>query len=1586
MMAIHKYIIAGVLWLLALSSITAQRGLMQAEYFIDTDPGVGLGTSVNAVDGSINSVIESLFKNGISPGSPGFHTLNVRVRDSVGTWGPVFRYVFHTTTSLTLRNIKVNAGEFFWDTDPGVGNGTAFLAVDGSYSDAIEAITSGLVSAPALGMHVLHVRVQDVAGNWGPTFKHIVNVVNPLSVRNIRIDEAELFWDTDPGPGNGIVMLAFDGNFNDAIEAATKSTPAPSVGVHTLHVRVKDHAGTWGPVFRTIVNVTNPLSVRNIRVSQAEYFWDTDPGQGNGNVMLAFDGNFNDAIETITQSSTSPGLGNHVLHVRVRDHVGTWGPVFRTVVHFNDPLVKRPIRVKSGELFIDVDPGAGNGTPLLAFDGNFSDAIESAIKTISAPGVGNHILHVRVQDTLGSWGPVFRTVFQVTDSLPLRSILVKQGEFFFDTDPGFGNGFTLLALDGNFNNAIESLKQDWNFFPDTGFHVLNVRVQGANNQWGPVFRTVVKILPCTAQPVVSITPNTTQQICPGDTVTFTATGGFTSYTWFRGGTIVGSGQTYYADTMGFYRVYAIDNNGCGAFSAFTQVQQNPVSVNISSSGPLTFCQGGSVTLNAGGGYTSYQWNTGHTTSSITVASSGQYIVTVTNASNCFTQDTVNVVVHSLPTIPLITTSGPTIFCPGGSVQLTVNSPDTLYYWNTYATTQSITVANVGTYTVTVTNANNCTRTNSVVIQHYPQPISSYSNNINICQGDSAQLFVNGGVSYSWTPVTGLSNATISNPKAAPSVSTQYKVIVTGIGGCIDSALVNVFVNPSPTVTASANVPACEGQSLLLFANPSGAGSYSWTGPNGFTSGLQNPIIVSSNVANNGVYIVTATNPGGCFAKDTVYVSGINPSPSINVLGNTNLCLGDTLNLNVVPGGLTYQWTGPNGFSATTQAIQVNNVNISNAGNYIVQATNSNGCSATSVVNVNVGGGSFSLNLSGNGNLCEGDAISVNSSPSGLHYYNWTGPGGFTSTNQNLYISPAQLTHTGWYVLSAGYTGNCSSTGVDSIFIQVNAKPTAQILTTQTIYCAGDSINWQAAGGATNYLWTGPNSYSSTLQNSWMYGLQPYNSGIYYLTVTNANGCSDQTSLNITVNPAPQPNATTNAPILCEGDSLLLFANPSGMNYSWTGPNGFTSMDQNPVIDSASTTMQGTYFVTVTNLFGCSATAQTDVFVSGYPQISIVNNTVFCEGQTLQLFSTPNGMATYQWTGPNSFNSPLQNPSIPQVDTNATGYYVLHVMNVYGCSDTDSIFMQVYPKPNITVSGSTAVCDGDTIHLNVSPSGHPGYQWTGPSNYSSNLQNPLIIGANELMEGSYIVTVTNTYGCTDDEALYVNVYQGPVVSVTYQSPLCEGETLSFNTIPSGMVSYTWSGPNGFNSTLEDPVILNVNTSHAGYYTVTVNNGLCNTTVTNMVMVNSMPNTSVLQTGTVLTSQQGGASYQWLNCSDYSAILGEVSQTFTAQANGSYAAVVILNGCIDTTACYDLIGLSLNEHTQEGEWGIYPNPNEGHFFIQASQPAIYELTDMSGKMLGVYKVVAYPYEVKVILSAGMYFIREQKTGIVQKVIIK
>ena len=166
----------------------------------------------------------------------------------------------------TISAQGVVSGEYFWDTDPGQGNGTTVTAVDGSFGSAIEQILSTVSSLPSVGSHIFSVRVKDSDGHWGSLFRTTVQVLPSITTsRPIKVNAAESFWDTDPGQGNGTVLLAFDGNYNDAIESFVNTTlPIPSSqAIHTLNIRVKDAANTWSPTFR--VNVDVQASIASTR-------------------------------------------------------------------------------------------------------------------------------------------------------------------------------------------------------------------------------------------------------------------------------------------------------------------------------------------------------------------------------------------------------------------------------------------------------------------------------------------------------------------------------------------------------------------------------------------------------------------------------------------------------------------------------------------------------------------------------------------------------------------------------------------------------------------------------------------------------------------------------------------------------------------------------------------------------------------------------------------------------------------------------------------------------------------------------------------------------------------------------------------------------------------------------------------------------------------------------------------------------------------------------------------------------------------------------------------------------------------------
>ena len=152
-----------------------------------------------------------------------------------------------------------------------------------------------------------------------------------------QIIQAEYFWDTDPGNGNATAIAAADGNLNEVVEELFKSNcnlPSSSTpSLHTFNIRVKDARGNWGPLFKSVIQMDALMAGTNKYITQAEYFWDTDPGQGSGTVILALDGNFNQSIETAFNGSVPLVAGGlHKFCIRVKDEKNNWGPVFCSVI------------------------------------------------------------------------------------------------------------------------------------------------------------------------------------------------------------------------------------------------------------------------------------------------------------------------------------------------------------------------------------------------------------------------------------------------------------------------------------------------------------------------------------------------------------------------------------------------------------------------------------------------------------------------------------------------------------------------------------------------------------------------------------------------------------------------------------------------------------------------------------------------------------------------------------------------------------------------------------------------------------------------------------------------------------------------------------------------------------------------------------------------------------------------------------------------------------------------------------------------------------------------------------------------------
>ncbi|HVZ41996.1 MAG TPA: hypothetical protein VHI13_22140, partial [Candidatus Kapabacteria bacterium] len=306
-----------------------------------------------------------------------------------------------------------------------------------------------------------------------------------------------------------------------------------------------------------------------------------------------------------------------------------------------------------------------------------------------------------------------------------------------------------------------------------------------------------------ALPVRRINISGSLRLCEGDSTTLSVDGGLVRYRWSNGDT----SRSTTVGRSGLYSVGFMDSNGCvnRSDTVAVTVLPRPVAA-IRASGPLAFCEGGSVTLTVEPAFKRYQWNTGDTTRTIVAFKSGTYTVTVQNDSGCWSAHPAFVVVKVLaPPKPSIRNLLPTTFCEGDSTILAVTPSNyASYLWSTGAKTPVITVKSSGVYAVTVTDTNGCTGTAQVGVSVTPRPQPAIHANgpLTFCAGDSVTLSASGFLLYQWS--NGSQDAQIVAKQPG-----KYFVMVTSDKGCVGwSDTVVVAVKPLPSPAISGPVRVC----------------------------------------------------------------------------------------------------------------------------------------------------------------------------------------------------------------------------------------------------------------------------------------------------------------------------------------------------------------------------------------------------------------------------------------------------------------------------------------------------------------------------------------------------------------------------------------------------------------------------------------------------------------------------------------------------------------------------------------------------------------------------------------------------------
>jgi gliding motility-associated-like protein len=908
----------------------------------------------------------------------------------------------------------------------------------------------------------------------------------------------------------------------------------------------------------------------------------------------------------------------------------------------------------------------------------------------------------------------------------------------------------------------------------------------------------------------------------------------------------------------------------------------------------TICSGGTATLIITGGTsaTTATWTPGPTvTNTLIVSPSTTTTYTATKPGGCGT-GTITATVSVVPT-PTAVANNNSPVCAGASFTLFGGGVGT-YSWSGpggYTSTlqnpvlTNVTTAMSGVYTLTVSNGN-CKSTATTSVTVNPNPIPAAANTGPYCPGQTIQLSVGAFSTYTWTgPSAFSSNA--QNPTLANAQTTNsgvYTVSITNAQGCKGTATTNVVVNPKPTVNMGSNSPLCAGNTLNLTST--GGGTYSWSGPNVFSSALQNPSVANVTSANTGIYTVTVTTLG-CTNTGTISVTVTTPT---STAANTGpYCAGQTINL-TTPAATTYTWSGPSGFASNLQNPSIANSTTVMSGIYTVSAT-TGGCSSTATTNVVVN--SLPTPVAANtGPYCPGNTISL--SVSAFNSYTWTGPGSYGSNGQNPNISNAQTTNGGVYTVSVTNAQGCVASAATNVV--VNPNPIVNVNSNSPV-CINTNINLTSTGGGT-YNWSGPNAFSSANQNPTVANAAIINAGVYSVTVT-ALGCTSTGSVNVVVT-TPTVAAANPGPF-CAGTTMTL-TSTTASTFTWTGPGGFNSSFQNPTQNNVTVGATGTYTVIV-SIGTCTASATTNVLINALPTPTAQSNSPVCAGQTINL--TGLGGTTYTWTGP-SFNSNSATPSIANATSSNGGNYILTVKDNNGCVNSANVNVVVNSLPVIAVSNPTN-CVNTTI--NLTSNGGVTYSWSGPNSFTSNVQNPNIPSAQLNMSGVYVVTVTDANNCVNTANANVSVLPLPSPNIMSNSPVCSGGTLTLQG--SGGANYAWSGP-GYTGPNQNPVINNVSTGASGVYTLLVTSGTCTASTTYTVVVNPLPVFNFSNNNVLCNSQSNGTStinvtvgtspynYQWSN--------GQNTQVANGLNAGTYTCIVT-----DANNCSSLATTQISQPT-------------------------------------------------------------------------
>lgn len=850
--------------------------------------------------------------------------------------------------------------------------------------------------------------------------------------------------------------------------------------------------------------------------------------------------------------------------------------------------------------------------------------------------------------------------------------------------------------------------------------------------------------------------------CEGETSQLSVTENYASYNWSTGA----STSAIDVDSTGIYTVTVTSSTGCIAVNS-ANVTVTPLPL-FSLLGDLYFCPGASTILTVDSTFAIYNWSTGDTTQEVTITTSGNYEVTVTNANNCSSVGAFTVDPLQPPTAMI---NGDSNICAGGQITLFGSPSNSTYEWSTGENGSFISATAAGTYGMTVTDGNGCTSSTTKTLTEIPQPALTLIGDTTICKEEATILIViENYTSYLWS--TGGNTQTITVDTAG-----DYTVTVTNSNGCENQFTHTITELTGPMTPAQQEILFCEGDTSTLQVSE-GFANYQWasgestssidvnqemnyfvtvTDENGCTSDMdfivkedKKPVpqifgetLLCRNtvslleasedfdqylwstgdslqtilISAPGIYSVTVSNANNCTGS-TSFVVLESPDIDLKIIGNTAICADESTTLRADDDYTSYLWST----GETTNFIPVNS-----AGDYTLTVTNNAGCTGEQTISV-IENDILFPQIIGDDFICQGGATVISADDDYTIYIWSTG-----ATSKDLLVTTA-----GTYQLivtnAAGCTGEVSINITDAPVLQPN-------IVGATTFCAGAFTNIRLDTTYASYIWnTGAVTKSIDVT-----------AGTYTVTVSNVAGCIGTTQVQVEEQPVFKPIITAQDSAICASVTTNLTAQIGFINYEWEAVNTNNNISPLPFVIVF---QPDTYVLTVTDANGCQGIDS--VVIAEYPAVKLASGITdpFCSGDSIATELSLLGFKAYEWSTGDTTSS---------IFVETGGIYEVVVTNEFDCIDTTHFEVTEYQPPivNVNNTGDSIInlCKGEETILFGVLDNTLSYKWED--------ENGDQIGLTPFLEinkpGIYNLVVEDKItGCVTTESTQIYAVPNPVI--------------------------------------------------------------------------------------------------------------------------------------------------------------------------------------------------------------------------------